>query len=69
MWRWHNCPILVSRLLQIYYWDPLFRYCTEARARASLDLMKVDVKDRHVVQVFCAEVVRESCGFAVHEDS
>lgn len=38
--------------IQIYYWNPLFRCWTEARASGSLDLTKKDVRDSHIVQGF-----------------
>lgn len=47
------CGRLVGcRDIEIYYWNPLFRYWTEALARKTLHLMKMDVKDRDVVHVF-----------------
>ncbi|PVH81244.1 hypothetical protein DL98DRAFT_531419 [Cadophora sp. DSE1049] len=49
------CSRLVGyrdRDVQIFYWNPLFRYWTEARASDGLNLMKMDVMDRGVVHVF-----------------
>ncbi|KAK0118709.1 hypothetical protein ONS95_007595 [Cadophora gregata] len=47
------CRSLVGyKDIQIYYWDPLYRTWTEARACGSLDLMMKDVKDKKVVHVF-----------------